>query len=204
MENNNNFYQQPIAATQPVQAPAAKKKSALGKQHIFMGVAILLANGIIPAILSAIYTAITTLIADSVSYYDNSYTISLNLTSSVYTLVLGLITVVIYAVFGYLAYKKLAKAACFIGVSFVAVKLSGFLTGIINVFLSLVGVIVNAIDSSAYYDYLGVQTVLNGLVGFFGVILSIAIGILLLMIVEKGRLNINKNKAPVQQMPVQN
>lgn len=212
MENNNYYQQapvqQPVAET-PVQAPPAKTKPAggvIGKQHIFMGVAILLGSGIIPAILSAIFNGIIELMVNSVSYYDNSYSSTTNLISSIHTLLSVILTVVIYAVFGYLAYRKLSKAACFIGVSFVAVKLSGFITGLINVFLSLIGVVVNAIDYSAYYDYLAVQNVLNVLVSIFGVILSIAAGIFLLMIVEKGKFKIKKkNKdAPAQQTPVQN
>lgn len=211
----NNFNQQapvqqaPIANDGPTSVYVANKKPAdgiFGKQHIFMAVAILLGSGIIPAILSAIFGGIIELMENSVGYYDNSYASTANLISSIHTLLSVILTVVIYAVFGYLAYKKLAKAACFIGVSFVAVKLSGLITGLINVFLSLIGVIVNAIDYSAYYDYLAVQNVLQVLVSIFGVILSIAAGVFLLMIVEKGKLNIKKkNKnAPAQQAPVQN
>ena len=219
--DNNNIYQQPAPVVQqsapstpqqPVQAPAKKSPAGgvLGKQHIFIGVAILLGSGIIPAILGAINSAIGQLITNSVGYYDNSYVSLFNLTSSIYTVVLTLVTLVIYALFGYLAYKKLPKAACFIGVAFVATKLSGFITGIITVFLNLIGVIVNAIDSYAYTGYLAVQGVLSTLVSIFGVILSVAAGIFLLMIVEKGKLNIKKKnkkapvQAPVQQTFVQN
>ncbi len=217
--DNNNYYQQtpvqqtvpqaPVTAPNPAPTPVTKKKpaaGAFGKQHIFMAVAILLGKGIIPAVLSAISSGINTVLIETMGYYDSSYSSATLLVSSIHSLVLGLITLVIYALFGYLAYKKLAKAACFIGVSYVAVLISGFITNIFSVLLSIIGIIVNAVDSYAYYDYLAVSNILNGLVSVFGIIIAIAAGVFLLMIVEKGKLNLNikkKNKTVAPQAPVQ-
>lgn len=204
----NNYYQpQNNTFTPPVQPPQKEKKSFFGgsldKQHIFMGVSILLGSYLIPWISSGIFNLISALISgsyDSYYGYDTSSVSWITLLSNISNVITTLLTLAVYILFAYLAYKKVAKAACFVGVAFVATKISGVVTGIFNTFFSIIGVIVAAIDSYAYYDYTEVVVIFGYIISFLGLVISVAAGIFLLMFVEKGKLNLKKkNKAaPVQ------
>lgn len=212
MENNNyNYYQQPqqpaAAPVPPVQAPKKEKKTflngKLGKQHLFVGGAVALSY-IIPWIGSGIYTLLTNLLfGDSYYGYGSSDLSWMSVLANLEGVIVTLLTLAAAVVFGYLAYKNIRGAACFAGAVFVATKVSGFITGFFSTFISIIGVIVAAVDSYAYYDFTAVSGVINGIFSFIGMVLAVAVGIFLLMIVEKGKIKFDFKKKAKPVVPAQ-
>lgn len=198
----NNYYQQPVQASVP-----QPQKITLGKQHIFMAVSIFLGSAIIPLITGLISNLFLRLIT-SVSasyYYDYSSTFYGYAVSDIINAFSGVLVAAVYVLFAYLAYKNIRGAACFVGVVFVSKAAASLLTGILQAVVDLIIALVLNGNSypSDYAAATGARSIIVYVLMFVGAIIAAVIGVLLLMIIEKGKLNIKFKKKAAPDQPQQ-
>ena len=199
----NNYYQQPVQAPQP----AKKSNFKLEKQHIFMAASIFLGSAIIPLITGLISSLLLSLIT-SVSasyYYDYSSTFYGYAVSDIINAFSGVLVAAVYVLFAYLVYKNIRGAACFVGIVFVSKAVASLLTGIIQAVVDLIiGLVLNGNSyPSDFAAATGARSIIMYVLMFVGAIIAAVIGVLLLMIVEKGKLNFKSKKAAAPVQPQQ-
>ncbi len=199
----NNYYQQPVQAPQP----AKKLNVKLGKQHIFMAISIFLGSAIIPLItglISSLFLSLITSVSASY-YYDYSTTFYGYAVSDIINAFSGVFAAAVYVLFAYLVYKNIRGAACFVGIVFVSKAAASLLTGIIQAVVDLIiALVLNGNSySSDYAAATGARSIIIYVLMFVGAIIAAVIGVILLMIVEKGKLNFKSKKAAAPVQPQQ-
>lgn len=179
----------------PVQEPettVAPKKKLFGKPEIFMLIVLIFGNAIsyLSTTIASVLNAFIINIGNNMLYMPQFISSFLSgLVSNAISLLGALLPIVIYAVFAYLAYKKLRKAARFLGVVFVA-------TQVTNLLFVAAASILNLIP--AVFDIEIVTVIISGLIFIIEIIcpfISAAIGVFLLMIVE-GKIKFKKKEKP--------
>lgn len=179
----------------PVQEPvnqAAPKKKLFGKPEIFMLIVLIFGNAIsyLSTTIASLLNAFIIDIGNNMLYMPQFISSFLsNLVSNAISLLGALLPIVIYAVFAYLAYKKLRKAARFLGVVFVA-------TQVTNLIFVAAASILNLI--TAVFNTEVVTIIMSGLIFITEIIcpfISAAIGVFLLMVVE-GKIKFKKKEKP--------
>lgn len=179
----------------PVREPentVKPKKKLFGKPQIFMLIVLIFGNAIAyfsTTAASVVYALIIDL-GNNMSFMPR-YIPSFfsGLTSNAIYLLGELLPIAIYAVFAYLAYKNLRKAARFIGVVFVA-------TQVTNLFFVAAAAILNLIP--AVFNNEIVALIISVLILIIEVVcpfISAVIGVILLMVVE-GKIKFKKKEKP--------
>lgn len=178
----------------PVQEPETTvkpKKKLFGKPEIFMLIVLICGNGI-----SSLLSYISTLIVAFIPTLNNflqlpSFITDIlsDLTSSVSYYIRLLLPVAVIIVFAYLAYKKIRKAARFVGVAFIATEIASLIYTALAIIPGLI--------STIFYDSVAtvIFTVLLVIMDICKIVLAAAIGVVLLMIVE-GKIKFKKKAKP--------
>lgn len=197
MENTNPVYTAPPQAPQPPQPPQppqqnysyqppeppkTKKKLDINFKEFFtlpyimMAVCILANNFIVPWVFSVIQTVINMIGIEMFDYYYFN-TILNSFTGIIQTFVL----ILVYAACAFFASKKVADMFKFVGVSFIAISISGFIPKAINAFVALVSLIFD-LGFSANNVISGILSFVSGIAG---TVVALVLGLALFMFANK-------------------
>jgi len=199
----NNFYQQTplqpegiIYEQEPESNVKPKKKLKFGLPQVFMIIAVILAEGIIPLISSLSNLFVPTVSAFIQQFFDfdeEAVFATSTAVSNILSLIISLLIIAVYFLFAYLAYKSIGGAVCFLGTVFVAQKISWLLIGYLPAVISSISSVTMAIDYKVYSVISLAGSGIGIIIDIIETVIAVAVGILLLMLVEK-KLSLTRKK----------
>lgn len=216
MEEFNNV---PVQEPETTVETKKKKKINLEKPELFMLLAVVVANGVVPfatSFLNMIFSFFNSFLVnqynDGFVGYDkivvilNSFS---SLTSSIYAILTSVLSITAVMLIAYFAFKrdKLKNAAAFLGVYFVAQNfLQVFIERPVSYVLSFIVTVFNSIAQGMQYEGMDyeIYDVVSAVTGFVGsslqfvvdlvCLLLTAVAAIVLLRIVNGKLKINFKK----------
>jgi len=216
MEEFNNV---PVQEPETTVETKKKKKINLEKPELFMLLAVVVANGVVPfatSFLNMIFSFFNSFLVnqynDGFVGYDkivvilNSFS---SLTSSIYAILTSVLSIAAVMLIAYFAFKrdKLKNAAAFLGVYFVAQNfLQVFIERPVSYVLSFIVTVFNSIAQGMQYEGMDyeIYDVVSAVTGFVGsslqfvvdlvCLLLTAVAAIVLLRIVNGKLKINFKK----------